>query len=253
MLAEGTTLAILALASLYDIKYREIPSIVMYIGLLVVVILRVTEYLWSQYLAYNYGLIVYSLVFDAILLAILYILTRTGYFGEADLMAFIMIVSSRPLIGDNTYLLTIGYMTLVYYTMIMLLFMVMNFIHNVLAGVRPSRKLPLRYRIVYLFIARPVRAKDYVKRPGWWYPLTDCKTYRLNFDLNKNPPEEAKRIAEQIRKGCLREDEYIWVSYGVPAIPVIALAYLLALLTGDKPLLVLFGLKMGVSRWHLIS
>ncbi len=241
MLAEIAALVTLIVAGVYDLKAREIPEEVMYLGLIAVVTGFAAD---NAHLIVNPNSIplfdIMFLLLTSIMVAVSYFVYRAGFYGEGDYYAMLIIGISNPF-RTATCIFPLIYLVVLYYAFIMLMVSMVNVVLNLINGSIFREKLPLKYRLLYLFVARPMRIKDYIRKPGWWYPLGYCGNYRSSFDIYKNPEDEIKELMEIVSKGKC-SSEIVWVTYGTPAVAYFAIAYILALLLGDKPVLGLLGL-----------
>ena len=127
---------------------------------------------------------------------------------------------------------------MIYYTLTIMFAAIANAIYNLAFHRRYLAKLPLRYRIIYAFIARPVRVSDYIRgKVRWWYPLSLCGRHKMSFNIYLNPPDVKATVLKALSKGCISKDDIVWSTYGIPAVPLLTIAYMLALSLGDEILL----------------
>jgi hypothetical protein len=232
-------LPILLLWSIYDIKQREIPGKLGYSAIAVVLAYSVLYYLTIDQ-AKDTAVLpppVHAGV-NLALLAMLAVVSQLGLLGWGDFAAFLIVAIDAPRppfygVAVFTPLLT----TLFYFVLAYMLIPAALFVAN-LTNLEEVRKLPsLGYKILYMLTARPKTVVEVLKSPGWWYPLNVCGTYRKSFNIYLDPPDIVAELKEALRKGCHKPDDKIWFSFGVPGIPIIALAYLSALILGDRLLL----------------
>jgi len=163
--------------------------------------------------------------------------------GWGDVVVLVLIFLASPTVPRDNALLPTLMVVLFYYLLLMAIYMLYNLVSNILFHRKELWHIPsLRLRVAYALMARPMKAGKLAENPGWWYPLNLCGNYRLRFDLYLNPPDISREVRRAIGKGCMKKDDIVWVTYGIPAIPLLTAAYLLALLVGDTPITALLGL-----------
>jgi len=229
LILEIITIAVLAVLSLYDIKARELPRGLVYSSLIILLVAR----LLSGFQIPSKLVLVYAL-FDVVLLAMLAIMAWLKLIGWGDVAALAIIAASTPTPVYSARIMPPLLLVLIYYVIIVGILMVSTAIYNMVFHRSALSQLPPRYRIIYLFIARPLKAEKILKKPGWWYPLNLCGEYRTTFNIYLDPPDIARQVQQAISKGCVKKDSTIWVTYGLPGLPIITAAYILAILIGDK-------------------
>ncbi len=230
LILEIITVVVLIVLSLYDIKTRELPRGLVYSSLLLLFVGRI---LYGLGMPHRFLLI--YVIFDSILLAMMALMARLGLIGWGDVAALAIITVSSPTPSYAAHIMPPLLLVLIYYVLVVGVIMVSTAIYNTIFHREALSKLPNRYKVIYLFIARPMKAQKILKKPGWWYPLNLCGEYKTSFNIYLDPPDIVKQVKQALNKGCIKEDSIIWVTYGLPGIPIITLAYILALTIGDKP------------------
>ena len=236
------TLALL-LFSIYDIRTRELPEKQVYAALAIVLVLRVAEY-WLRGLDVLLPLWIY-VVLDGVTLAALAAMASLGFFGWGDVAAILLITIASPVAEGNCILMPPTLMVLVYYVLANVAIMVTNLVVNVTRNMHEVRRLPHRYRLVYTLMARPVSVQKLLDRPGWWYPLNLCGNYTIRFNIYLDPDDIVKEVKKAIQKRCISQSDIVWVTYGIPGVPLFTASYMLTLLLGDKPLLSMLGIRLN--------
>ncbi|AAY79562.1 conserved protein [Sulfolobus acidocaldarius DSM 639] len=84
--------------------------------------------------------------------------------------------------------------------------------------------------------ARRIKVKDFLSSK-FLFPLTVIdekgnQSIRTSFDVEEDDEEWRKLYREYVGKGLIREEDYIWVMWGVPVIPFFFLGYLISLVIG---------------------
>ncbi len=243
MIPEITTAIVLSIAGIYDIKYREIPEEVMYLGLILVLTGFFAEHGWilrSTNLLFNplEGVFI-ALSFSAIVIA--YIIYKSGFFGEGDFYGLLLAALSNPF-RNGFCIFPIVYIVMINFALIMIIISLGHAAYNIATNTILRTEIPSKYKFLYLFIARPVKISDYIRKPGWWYPLGACGKYGTAFDIYSNPEDEVEKLKKLLERGECSQDDVIWVTYGVPAITYMALAYIAGIVLGDKWILATIGL-----------
>lgn len=185
------------------------------------------------------------LVVNSILLLAVSLTAFLGMLGWGDVAALAIMFIASPTVPNGSSILPTLLVVLVYYVGLMIAYMLVNLVSNLLK----LRELPpastRTRKILYMMIARPLEAGKLARSPGWWYPLRLCGREKLSFNIYMNPPDVAKMVQKAIKRGCVKPDEKIWATYGIPAIPLLAASYTLALVAGDKLITTLLGIHIA--------
>jgi len=231
-LPEIVALTILALLSFYDIKTRNIPNKVAYTGLVLVLILRVVTY--YKYGHPLFGYLKFYILFSGILVAVLALTAITGVMGWGDVFSFIIVMVAQPLPSLSVKLLPPLLVTVMLFSISIILLFIVQLTYNLLFNFRHIVDLGYaRYRIIYPLIGKPMKIRN-ILVSKWWYPLNLCNKYSIRFNIYMDPPDVHRLVRDAIKRGCHNENDYVWVTYGVPGVAIIALSYLLTLIIGDS-------------------
>ena len=230
MILEVITVVVLIVLSLYDVKTRELPRGLVYSSLFLLLVGRI---LYGISIPHKL-LLIYA-IFDSILLAMMALMAGLGLIGWGDVAALAIVTVSSPTPSYAAHIMPPLLLVLIYYVIIVGIIMVSTAIYNVIFHKDALSELPGHYKVIYLFIARPMRVQEILEKPGWWYPLNLCGEYKTSFNIYLDPPDIVKQVKQALNKGCIKKDSIIWVTYGLPGLPIITLAYILALTIGDKP------------------
>jgi preflagellin peptidase FlaK len=220
---------VLAVLSVYDIKFRELPPKLVASSLLLLGLLRLIEGF-----SLDKRILAVYIIFDILILLIISVIAYMKLLGWGDVAAIAIICVSAPTPVPPSKILPPPLLTLVYYVIIVTVLMAANLIINIIKYRKYLSKLPPKYRLLYLIMARPRKAIDIIRNPGWWYPLNLCGKYSLSFDIYLDPPDISRKVRQAIESGCLKRDDIVWVTYGLPGVPIITIAYVIALLIGDS-------------------
>ena len=232
LILEIITIAVLLTLSLYDIKTRELPQGLVYSSLLLLLVGRLLNRLNMPR-----ELMLVYIVFDLVLLAVMAAMAGLRLIGWGDVAALAIITVASPTPSYAARIMPPLLLVLIYYVIIVGLVMVFTAIYNIVFHRDELSKLPGRYKVIYLFIARPIKVQRIINNPGWWYPLNLCRAYKTTFNIYLDPPDIVRQVRQALNKGCIKKDSTVWVTYGLPGLPIITFAYILALTIGDKPLI----------------
>ncbi|MEM3925998.1 MAG: A24 family peptidase C-terminal domain-containing protein [Desulfurococcaceae archaeon] len=130
---------------------------------------------------------------------------------------------------------------MIYSTTLIVIFSIVNCLYNCIRNVEHLKKIPLKYRIIYMFIAKPIRIRDYIRRK-YYFPLEiiDIRngilnvSWRININVEK---EDLDVVVNKYKELCDRQiidpDTYIWASYGIPFIIPLTVGLIIYILIGD--------------------
>jgi preflagellin peptidase FlaK len=241
-LASLTALAGLVLLSIEDLRRREVNDKHVLLLAVVTGIVSLLEKPWNM--ASMLPVKMY-IVLNVILLAGVALAAAMGTLGWGDVAALIIMLIAAPTTPRADAVLPTLMTVLFYYLVAMGAYVVYNLLLNLATAREKLSNIPSpRIRIVYALIARPRKVKLLMEKPGWWYPLNLCGDYKIRFNIYLDPPDIAKEVKRAVRKGCVKANDEIWATYGIPAIPLLTAAFALSLILGDKPLLMILGLNM---------
>ncbi|AEM38840.1 hypothetical protein Pyrfu_0972 [Pyrolobus fumarii 1A] len=223
-------IAFLILGSLFDLRSRAIPSWLPYIFI-------GTEAILLAYRVYT-GSVPHTwqayLVIDAFLLAAIAVLVLLCLKGMGDLLMFLGITLAEPF---GATLLPAPLLTLLYYSLASLTISIYIAAHNIASSEsrRQLSKLPLTKRVIRIFTARPVRAET-IAKGSWWIPIDLPGAKDTVCSVEVDPSDIVKRA---IAEGRVRPKDYLWATYGIPALVPLTVGFILALTLGDKPIILL--------------
>ncbi len=252
-------ISILLLFSYYDIKYRDIPDKLVWFSLFISIVLfaySIPYYLgeYGSNLFYAYTLL--SLILG---IGLFLFLRYLDLIGLADLFVVAEVSLLFPLI--DIYRVVYVLVKFPLHLPPILPIILYSAVLSIVVGLAKSlyfsfkyydkipRDLPLIKKIFLLLVGRPMTIREYLSSKHF-YPLTvyrivDNKLvveHRLSFSVEEEEYEEHQKIVQDlIDKKYLSPEDYIWVTYGVPYMVPLLLGFLLFLLVGDTPLIMLFS------------
>ncbi len=222
------TLIMLIVTSIFDIKYREVPDR-LWIPFVPLVVFTYLEFKYVNPFVFAYSLIV-SVV-------LLLVLAKVGLMGGADVVLMLLLGLGNPVVFPlifNRFSLVGGeaLTVLMYTSFAIFLTGVVNFLRNF----GKTKGLDLRTRLVLSYSGRRMKVRDFLTSK-FLFPLTlvDDRgnvTLRLTFGVDEDDKAWRERYAELVRKGILKDDAEIWVTWGVPVIPFFLIGYVASLIVG---------------------
>ncbi|BBG24586.1 A24 family peptidase C-terminal domain-containing protein [Sulfuracidifex tepidarius] len=229
------SLVMLAHTSYLDIKYREVnPLIWVFYSPLVIF-----GFLNFHYL--NLFLFAYSYIITSIVILVFYYLSLLG---GADLFLLIILnlanAHMNTLMGDS-FLISEGIEPLIVLIYSLVPITIAGLI-NVLRNYRYTpQNFNLKNRLLLAFSGKQITVKKFLGSK-FVFPLTEIdpegkKQIRLSFSIDEDDSEWRKKFKELLDSGVLREEDKIWVAWGVPVIPFILLGYSVLLIIGFPPFL----------------
>ena len=232
---------ILSYLSFEDIKHREVP---MWPFLIAIVACGSLALMGSKPSGLGLTLSIIENVFVIVLLLVVILL---GLKGLGDLLAFIVVTVSSPFLGGSFCVFTLSFTTLLYYMFLFLGLAIGNFVYVVVKHLDKVSLLHGYEKIVFPLIARPIPVKDLIEgKRRWWFPIKICGKRNLFFDVNIEPENIVNEIRDAVKRKCISLTDSVWAAYGYPALPLITIAYVIALLVGDKLLVELAARILGV-------
>lgn len=233
---------LLSYLSFEDIKHREVP---MWPFLVAIVTCGSLALIGSKPSELGLMLSVMENIFVVVLLLVVVLLRLKGL---GDLLAFIVITFSSPFLGGRFCVFTPSFTTLLYYILLFLGLAIGNFAYVIVKHFDEVSLLHGYEKIVFPLIARPIPVKDLIEgRKKWWFPIKICGKRNLFFNVNVEPEDIIDEIRSAVKRKCVSLTDNIWAAYGYPALPLITIAYVIALLTGDKLLVDLTTKILGVT------
>lgn len=235
-LVEAVAALLLAVMGYYDVRQREVSVWHVAVSYAVVAMLHFLMGLnHGGSLVEPYMLVALNLVL-AVVASVLALLKLWGW---GDVAALGLAILASPTTTSNSFVMPTAVLVLLYSSIATIVFMLVNTVRNIVLHRKLLAQLPLRYRIVYTVIAKPVKAGELVEKNTWLYPLNLCGEYRVTFNIYDNPEDVARRVREAMARKCIDREDYVWATYGYPGIAYMALAYIAAIIAGDKPLIYL--------------
>jgi len=188
-----------------------------------------------QYKSLNLFLYLYSVITVNVLILVFY---YVSLMGGADLFLSLILsfsnASVRPLFFSRFSLIGLEPLTILLYSSFLIL---LTSIGNFLRNYSYIKEYPLKLRLILAFSGRRIRVKDFLNSK-FLFPLTQIDessgqvTIRTTFLVDEDDAEWRKKFSEYVQKGLIKEEDYIWVTWGVPVIPFIALGYFISLISG---------------------
>lgn len=233
-LRAAVLLVTLAVAGLYDWRYREIPVRLWAPALIIGVAIDGYCYL-SSCLSVAY------LGFSGAIAGVVAIMAFLGAVGGADMLASIAIAVLLPeppalpwLRGVLPPIVTL----LLYYGVASLALVLRNVVANLLSpeAVR-SVNAPLSRKFLLLISARPMRVSDFL-RTRFYYPLyVPGVLSRAMFGIEEDDAVWRERLRRMVSDGVLNPDDFVLATWGIPTVTMLAVSLALYLVVGDLPVL----------------
>lgn len=240
-------LGFLLVFSIQDYRRREISDNLVYVftgGS--IVFCSLTIYMYKPpplYLAFSFMV---PALFIAMYLA--------GLMGEGDVYVVFSLALLYPVPPHSSLLpgslLPPSLSITVYSTLSIVLVSLLYGVYTLIRYRSLLKEVPLKYRFIYPFIAKPMRLNEYLATE-FYYPLTLIElkdngvktTYRLHYDVEEEDPRAYREMFKRlIESDVVPDTTYVWVSYGIPYIIPLFLGTIIFLLVGDAPILRLLEL-----------
>ncbi len=240
-----TSLLFLAILGFEDLKTRELESRIVYLYLSLSLVLYALTLITSTN-------IIEYLVYTALTLlvtpGVFYILYKYRLIGDGDVYVSLSLglllhhptVYSATLVGYGV--MPPALVAVLYASLIALLWSILQGLSNILRYRSLLRQLPLKYRAIILFLARPIKAGEFSENPKYrhYYPLQMFKYteqgIREYYNLLKLDDTTRQNIVELVEKGVIPRDCILWITPGLPYVFYMLIGVLILLLVGDKPL-----------------
>lgn len=245
------TLVFLAVFSLQDYRSREISDRLVYLftgGSAV--------FLAATLMLHGFDPV--YMVFSAVVPLTFTLLYYAGLMGEGDVYvaaSLFMLYPSPPRAGFLPRSLLPPLIPIVLYsTVSVVLISLLYASYTVIVHRNLLKGMPLKYRLIYPFIARPMKVADFIET-RFYYPLTlieagDRETvtvYRLHYSVEEDPGVYRELFRKLVDAGTISADTVIWVSYGVPYIIPLTIGVAAFLIIGDAPVLALIKHIAGLA------
>lgn len=245
----------LGYAAYTDIKTREITPWLWLVAS--VISFPLTAYEAWFLVVKGYALFcILELIMALVPLPFIIYLFKKGLFGGADMLAYAFLTVDMPwypIAFGLRSILPIPLLTLLYASLLVALSIPIKIVKNLSSrrfnehaeefGIKGLRKLRLAATASVMTI------KEYLSKK-FWYPLEVFeeegdgvkKTLRPHFNVEEEYEDHQRALREMIEKGLVKEDELIFVTYGIPFIVFMFLGFVLALAIGDIPFRFLLAL-----------
>jgi hypothetical protein len=215
LLKELYTLTALALASIWDIRRREVDILVWYLSIKIILPVTLYEVLLLKNLGYFYYIKV-SLVIDVLILLLYLVLYLFDLIGGSDVWALALITVSLPYLYLNTFKM---YIPVTLITAFLASFFQLLF-YGIYVCIN-NLKSPVGYRGLKCLIKLRTKAEDLLKR-RWWF-LTQGESLG-KFSIEEWPYERLALII-----GTKGKEAEVEATPGIPHIPFLTLGYILTL------------------------
>jgi preflagellin peptidase FlaK len=190
-------------------------------------------FLYFDLFKINILIFIYSFI---IIILLSYLLYKFSLLGGADVMALLLLGLGNsyvePLFFPKLSKLGMEPMIVLFYSSIYVLALG---IYNFMKNYKHTSNMPFSLRIILSFNGKRMKVKDFLNSK-FYFPLTivneNSRELRTSFSIDEDDSEWRRIYSELVKKGILREDEYIWVSWGVPILPFILLGYITSLFIG---------------------
>mgnify|MGYP001772522679 CR=1 FL=1 len=212
-----------------DLKSREIDlKIWLFYSPLVLLFL-------FQYKNLNIFLYLYSAITVNVLLLVFYYISLMG---GADLFLSLILslsnASVRPLFFEKFSIIGLEPLTILLYSSLLIL---LTSIGNLLRNYSYTKGYSMKLRLILALSGRRIKVKDFLNS-RFLFPLTQIDessrqiTIRTAFLVEEDDAEWRKKFSDYVQKGLIKEEDYIWVTWGVPVIPFMTLGYFISLISG---------------------
>ena len=215
--------------SYLDLKTREIDD------KLWVLYSPLTLFFLFQYKDLNLFVFLYSVITS---IALVFTLYYISLMGGADLFLSLILsfsnASVRPLFFPRFSLMGAEPLTILLYSSSLIF---MTGAGNFLRNYPYTKEYPMKLRLILALSGRRIRVKDFLNSK-FLFPLTQIDessgqvTIRTTFLVDEDDAEWRRKFSEYVQRGLIKEEDYIWVAWGVPVIPFIALGYFISLVVG---------------------
>ncbi|BFH72653.1 A24 family peptidase C-terminal domain-containing protein [Sulfurisphaera javensis] len=215
--------------SYLDLKTREI-DLKIWLIYSPLVILFIFEYKHLSLFLY-----LYSVITTNMLILVFYWLSLMG---GADLFLSLILsfsnASVKPFLFPALSMLGLEPLTILLYSSAMIFF---AGVLNLLKNYKYTSGYPFTTRLTLSLSGKRITVREFLNSK-FLFPLTQIDeqsgtiTLRTTFSVEEDDAEWRKKFKEYVEKGLIKEDDYIWVMWGVPVIPFIAIGYFLSLIVG---------------------
>ncbi len=253
-------IVVLSYFSVLDIKYRDIPDKLVWLSLVGAAVLTGIDYSGvTESLVHGDFLVsAISLVVSVIVILLMVLMYFMDYMGGADvivvselfiLFPFFKLYMLSPFSNLCIIHLPVLLTLLLYSTLSLLLLFLVRGVYGIIKYYKMlPDDLSTAKKLAIIFIGKPVHVRVYL-RLKHYYPLEVFeagengvrRSFRLGFNVSEEYYEHQEAIKRLLERGLISDDEYIWVTIGIPFIVPVLLGFLLLLVLGDYPILYFFG------------
>lgn len=242
--------------SILDLRTRDIPSRLVWFFLAISLILMIVSI--PNYTAYSLSEAVFYVAINASLgPMLLYALFKAKLIGDADVIVVSSLTLLHPL--PNTYdciLINVSAPVklppilpiILYANLMVVMYLPVNIVINVVKyrDFYKSIKASFWKKIVLLAESRPVEAGKYLSMKHRYlledYKLTNgrlVKEVKLSFNILEDYTAHRYAVEKLLNEGFLKPEDLVLTTYGIPFIVLLLLGYIVFLLVGDTPMLIL--------------
>jgi len=250
----STSMLFLLVLGIEDFKSRELNSKVVYSYLVVGLVLYTVTLITARNLVEVIVHTVFTLIVSPGVFLVLY---KYGLTGDGDV--YVSLSLGLTLYHPVAYKATLArqgvlspaLVTVLYASLTATLY---TLIQGVLSAARYRvllKQVPLRYRVLLVLTARPVKAGEYCENPKYkhYYPIQVFKPtdqgLQVEFNLSRLSDTSRIEILELVEKGVVPRDFVLWVTPGLPYVFYMLIGLLLTILLGDKPMYYLLTKLLG--------
>lgn len=242
-------LATLGYASYMDLKTREITPWLWIIASLIA--LPFTAYEAWFLVSKGYATFcILEIALSAMALPFIVYMYRKGLFGGADMLAYVFLMVDMPwypIAFGLRSIIPIPLLTLFYASLVVGITVPFKMLKNLTSKKfrEHARELNLKGidLIKFSATASAMTVKEYLKK-RFWFPLEILREegdlvkreLRSHFNVEEEYEDHQKAIRELVNKGKVREEDIIFVTYGVPFVVFMFAGFIVSLVVGDYPI-----------------
>ncbi|BCU67013.1 peptidase A24 [Sulfolobales archaeon HS-7] len=212
--------------SILDIKSREVDpkTWLLYAPLSIFIVFDI------RYV--NLFIFLYSSITANVAIIALYFF---GMMGGADVFAMILLTLGNSYISSFIFpqLTSLGLeplLVLLISSLVITSFAIGNMIKNL----PYLKEIPKGKRLTFLLSGKRIKIRDFLNS-RFYFPLMDFNEkgeieFRNKFEIEEDDAWWRQRFSEYVKTNRLSPDDYIWVTWGVPVLPFILVAYIVTLI-----------------------
>lgn len=254
----GISIVMLAYTAILDVKYREVdPRIWLFFGIPLTAITSYEVYNLILSGIHIYKLITFMCISIGVPCTLMFALAYLELIGGADFLALLVLSIAHPWKPLEPLLNIIPFFPLSLLANSSLIALTPTLYHLALnmiiyRDIVKNVKLPPIQKALLILIGRPMKVKEYLKTK-YMYILGgseggDLGEIRLSFKVSIEPEEERRRVNELLKSKHLRENDYLWVTEGLPMLLPILIGYLLTLTIGDFTIYPIIVILHGIVK-----